>query len=88
MVNGELLKQAEAAGFNCLLTGDQNLPYQNSLRGRNIAVVVVNSTKPDILTQQIQSVIEALERARAGEVTRVTLDIPRRRQQSQSEPER
>jgi len=38
--NGELLTEAEAAGFEVLITTDKNLPYQQNLAGRNIAVVV------------------------------------------------
>jgi len=32
--NGELLTQAEAAGFDLLLTTDKNLRYQQNLKGR------------------------------------------------------
>ena len=39
--NGELLKAAEDAGFGVLLTTDKNLPYQQNLAGRKIAVVVL-----------------------------------------------
>jgi len=38
--NGDLLKAAEDAGFGVLLTTDKNLPYQQNLAARKIAVVV------------------------------------------------
>jgi len=40
--NGELLKAAEDAGFDVLVTPDQNLPHQQNLAGRRIAVVVLD----------------------------------------------
>lgn len=37
--NGELLIKAEAAGFNILVTADQNLSYQQNLAERRIAIL-------------------------------------------------
>ncbi len=39
--NGELLKEAEAAGFEVLVTTDKNISYQQNLSGRKIAIVVL-----------------------------------------------
>ena len=39
--NGELLALAEAAGFDVLVTTDQNLLHQHNLRGRKIAIFVL-----------------------------------------------
>jgi hypothetical protein len=39
--NGELLKAAEAAGFDLLLTTDKRIRYQQNLTGRTIAIVVL-----------------------------------------------
>jgi len=39
--NGELLKEAEAAGFEVLVTTDKNLSYQQNLTRRRIAIVVL-----------------------------------------------
>jgi hypothetical protein len=43
--NGQLLSEAERAGFEALITGDRSLPYQQNLAGRNIAVIIF-STMP------------------------------------------
>ncbi len=40
MENGELLTLAEEAGFEVLVTADQNLRYQRNLTNRKIAIVV------------------------------------------------
>jgi predicted nuclease of predicted toxin-antitoxin system len=39
--NGELLTAAEADGFEVLLTTDRNLQYQQTMRDRKIAVLVL-----------------------------------------------
>jgi hypothetical protein len=39
--NGDLLKAAESAGFDLLLTCDQNISYQQNLNGRRLALVVL-----------------------------------------------
>jgi hypothetical protein len=41
LLNGELLRVAEEAGFEVLLTTDKNMVYQHSLKGRKIALVGV-----------------------------------------------
>lgn len=42
--NGELLKVAEEAGYQLFITTDQNLVYQQNLRERRMAIVVLLST--------------------------------------------
>ena len=39
--NGELLKVAEASGFDVMVTSDQNIRYQQNLTGRKLAFVVL-----------------------------------------------
>jgi hypothetical protein len=41
IANGELLKAAEQAGFDLLLTTDKNMAAQQNLKGRKIAIVVL-----------------------------------------------
>ena len=43
ITNGELLKVAEAAGFELLLTTDKGIRYQQNLKGRKIAIVVLGT---------------------------------------------
>jgi hypothetical protein len=40
LANGDLLRAAEEAGFDVLLTTDKNMRYQQNFAGRRIAVVV------------------------------------------------
>ncbi len=50
--NGALLKMAEEAGFDLLLTTDKNIRYQQNLPGRHIAIVVleIRNVRPSIGT--------------------------------------
>lgn len=41
--NSELINTAEGAGFHVVLTADQNIIYQQNLKGRQIALVVLGS---------------------------------------------
>ncbi len=41
--NGDLLQAAEAAGFDVMVTSDQNIRYQQNLVGRRLALVVLGS---------------------------------------------
>ena len=39
--NGDLLIAAEQAGLDVVVTADKNMPYQQNLAGRRIAIVVL-----------------------------------------------
>ena len=51
LLNGELLRLAEEAGFDVLLTTDKNLAYQQNLSRRKIAVVVLGRSKWSLIQQ-------------------------------------
>ena len=39
--NGQLLDAAESAGFDVLVTADQNIPYEQNLKGRRISILIL-----------------------------------------------
>ncbi len=43
--NGDLLDEAERAGFDVLITADKNMRYQQNLKGRKIALVVLSTPR-------------------------------------------
>jgi hypothetical protein len=45
LANGELLRVAEEAGFEVLLTTDNSLAYQQNLAERKMAIVVLSRNK-------------------------------------------
>jgi NAD(P)H-hydrate repair Nnr-like enzyme with NAD(P)H-hydrate epimerase domain len=58
--NGELLSKAEAAGFEVLVTTDQNLRYQQNLSKRRIAVVVIGTTSWPRIKKGVAAVVDAV----------------------------
>ena len=64
--NGELLRAAENASFDVLVTADQNLPHQQNLAGRNLGVVVLSTNNWNILKHAPREVATAVEKARPG----------------------
>lgn len=71
--NGALLDAAEHSGFDALITVDNNLPYQNRVQDRRIAVVILRarSNQIDDLLPLSRQCREALRRIKPGEVVRV-----------------
>ena len=60
LTNGELLAAATEAGFEVLVTTDQNLRYQQNLKSRKIAVVVLMSASWPRISKQTVKVAQAI----------------------------
>jgi hypothetical protein len=71
--NGELLRAAEAAGFNVLVTLDKNIRYQQNLTVRTIALVVLGNPQWPILRLHVDRVAAAVNAARPGSYTEVEI---------------
>ena len=73
--NGALLKQAFSAGFEALITGDKNLEFQQNVKasGLFVVVLVAPSNKLEDLLPRIPGALEALARAKPGEIERVDI---------------
>jgi hypothetical protein len=56
IANGQLLDEAEKAGFDAVITSDQNFVFQQNLLGRNIAVVVLSTNTWPLIRAQPQIV--------------------------------
>lgn len=69
--NGELLDAAEADDFAVLVTADLNLKYQQNLKGRQIAVVVLATPSWPRLQRVIPLIVRAIEQAAAGSYAEV-----------------
>lgn len=59
--NGELIAAAEEAGFDLMITTDQNLRYQQNLAERCIGIVVLMTTSWPRIQRQVQEVIAAIK---------------------------
>jgi hypothetical protein len=71
--NGELLDAAEKEAFAVLVTTDSNLKYQQNLRSRRIAVVVLTTPSWPRIQRAIPSIIRAIELATEGSYTEVEI---------------
>lgn len=71
--NGALLTRAEAAGFEVLITGDKNMPFQQNIAKRRLGVVVMVAPSNAIedLLPVVPNVLAALANIQAGQVVRV-----------------
>jgi len=71
--NGELLNQAEAAGFELLVTTDKNLSYQQNLASRKIAVVVLGQGRWTLIKPHVARVAAAIDSATPGSFVEVNI---------------
>ena len=76
MSNGELLKAAEEAGFEVLVTTDTNLPHQQNLGERRLAVVILSKNRWSLVRLMMEQIANAVNAAKPGTCT--VIDIPSR----------
>ncbi len=72
--NGELIRQAENAGYDVLLSTDKNIRYQQNLAGRKIALVVLGNQQWPLVQLHLDRIAAAVNAATPGSFTEV--DIP------------
>ena len=64
--NGELIRTAEEAGFDVLITTDKNIRYQQNLKGRKIALVVLTNGQWPAVKPCIDRVVAAVDSCSPG----------------------
>ena len=69
--NGELVSLIDD-DFDVLLTGDQNLRYQQNLQGRRVAIVELPFTRFDQNLLVLPDVIDAISHSTTGSYTQLT----------------
>jgi len=74
LLNGELLRVAEDAGFDVLLTTDKNLAYQQNLSGRKIAIVALGRSRWSLIEPVLGRVAQVVGQVRPGSY--VLVEIP------------
>jgi uncharacterized protein (DUF2249 family) len=72
--NGELLGKAEAAGYHAFVTTDQNLKYQQSLPGRQLAIAVLMTTSWPRIERHSVEVVSKIDALKPGDY--VEIQIP------------
>ena len=74
--NGDLLRAAEEAGFEVLVTPDKNIRYQQNLRNYTIAIIVLGNPQWPVLRHHVDRVVAAVNAAKPG--TYCEVEIPER----------
>jgi len=70
LANGALLDLAEQAGFDVLITCDQNVRYQQNFTDRKLAVVILSTNHWPTLrpVARIASVVDFMQRGQVSNV--------------------
>ncbi len=69
--NGALLDAAEQAGFDVLLSCDQNVQYQQNFTGRKLALVTLSSNHWPTLRRIAARIATVVDFTRIGQIVKV-----------------
>jgi hypothetical protein len=73
LANGDLLAEAEKAGFEVLLTADNNMRYQQNLTDRKIALVVLSTPQWPRVQLHVDKITTALNSITPGSYAEVEI---------------
>jgi len=73
--NGDLLRAAEAAGYDVLLTVDQGFPHQHSPVRRRLSIIVIRSqtNQMEDLLPLVTTILRMLETIQPGQTIAIPL---------------
>jgi hypothetical protein len=71
--NGDLLKAAQEARFDVLVTPDKNVRFQQNLRKYTIAIVVLGNAQWPVLRHYVDRVAAAVNTAKPGTYCEITI---------------
>ena len=77
---------SQSAGFEVMITCDQNIRYQQNLAGRRLALVVLTTNHWDTIRANSGGILPAIEQATAGSFVIVEMPKPPRRRRRQPLP--
>ena len=73
LINGELLKAAEQAGFDVMLTTDKNMVSQQNLKSRKIAIVVLGNSQWRIVQRYVRRIAASVNATTPGSFDEVDI---------------
>jgi len=73
LTNGDLLAMAEQAGFDVFVTADKNMRYQQNLKGRTIAIVVLSTPQWPVVRLHLGRIAAAVNAAMPGSYVEVEI---------------
>ena len=77
--NGELLRAAEASGFDAMVTSDQNIRFQQNLMGRKLALVVLGSNIWPVVRDHGAAIAAKVDAATPGSHEFIEMPLPPKR---------
>ncbi len=86
LVNGDLLRAGEDAGFGVMVTADQSLEYQQNLKGRKLALIVLSTNHITALEKHPERFVAAVDAAQEGGYELVRFDLPPKRKPGRTAP--
>ena len=78
MNNGELLAAAEGAGFDLMITSDQNLLYQQNFAKRRISLIVLGSNDWGIVRRHVETISASVNAAKPNSYVFIEMAVNRR----------
>jgi hypothetical protein len=75
LVNSDLLKAAEEAGYEVLITTDKNIVSQQNLKDRNIAIVVLGNSQWRIVQRYVRRIAAAVKAIKPGSYTEIEIPL-------------
>jgi hypothetical protein len=71
--NGELIEAAEQAGFEVMVTTDKNIRYQQNLKARKIALVVLEHSQWPMVKLVAETIVATVNAAAPGSYVEVAV---------------
>ena len=73
--HGALLKAAEDAAFDAILTADQGIRYQQNRKNRQVALIVLSDNDESVITANVKAILAAIDVIQPGALLWVDLGI-------------
>ena len=73
LTNGDVLVEAERAGSDVLLTADKNMRYQQNLKGRRMALVVLSTPQWPVVRLHLGRIAAAVNAVTPGSYIEVVM---------------
>ena len=64
--NGALLKAAEDAGFDAVLTADEGIRYQQNRTNTRLALIVLSDNDESLVTANVKAILAAINLVQPG----------------------
>ena len=66
-----MLQVADNSGFDFMVTADQGIQFQQNIKSRKLAIVVLSSNVREIVITHIEEIVAAINSSKAGSLLMV-----------------